>query len=81
MHPMNLLTLAIRTLLISTPDRNVSKGIHLPKQGPRCVHDEWKKKGEMNEGKTSHLERLIMTEKDLGEKRREIKEEKGRDAG
>lgn len=28
--------------LYSTPDRNVSKGIHLPKQEHHCVHDEWK---------------------------------------
>lgn len=43
MHPMSLLlTLALRALFISTPDRNVSKGIHLPKQEHHCVHDEWK---------------------------------------
>lgn len=48
MHPMNLLlTLAIRTLLVSTPDRNVSK-IYQNKD-PAVSHDEWKKKGEMKD--------------------------------
>lgn len=40
-----------------------------------------RKRGKVSERQTSHLERLVRTEKDLGEKRSEIKGEKGRDTG